>query len=122
MVRRFAGLLLGMLVLTGPAWADGDAAEGEKVFAKCRACHSAEPGKNGVGPSLAGVFGRKSGTLPGFTYSKAMVEKALVWDEKTLAGYLTDPRGFVPGNKMVFLGLKKQSEIDNLLAFLKTKK
>ena len=93
MVRRFAGLLLGMLVLTGPAWADGDAAEGEKVFAKCRACHSAEPGKNGVGPSLAGVFGRKSGTLPGFTYSKAMVEKALVWDEKTLAGYLTDPGG-----------------------------
>jgi len=121
-MRHLTGLILGTILLAGPALAEGDAKEGEKVFAKCRACHSVEPGKNGVGPSLAGVLGRKSGTLPGFTFSKGMVEKGVVWDEKTIAAYMADPRGYVPGNKMVFLGLKKESEVENLIAFLKTKK
>ncbi len=113
---------MGVALLAGPAWAEGDAKEGEKVFAKCRACHSTDAGKSGVGPSLAGVIGRKSGTLPGFTFSKSMVEKGVVWDDKSVGAYMTDPRGFIPGNKMVFPGLKKDSEIENLLAFLKSKK
>lgn len=119
---RFAGLILGVALLAGPALADGNAAEGQKVFAKCRACHSPDPGKNGVGPSLAGVVGRKAGTVPGYTYSKGMVEKGIVWDEKSIAAYLADPRAFIPGNKMVFPGLKKESEIENIIAFLKTRK
>jgi cytochrome c len=113
-----AGALAGLL-LVAPAMAQ-DAKEGEKVFAKCRACHSMEPGKNGAGPSLSGVVGRKAGTLPNYTFSKAMVEKGVVWDEKAIAAYLTNPKSFIPGNKMVFPGLKKQSEIDNLLAYLKS--
>ncbi len=107
-------------LLAGPALAEGDAKEGEKVFAKCRSCHSLEAGKNGVGPSLNGVLGRKSGTIEKFTYSKAMVDKGVVWDEKTLAAYLADPKGYVPGNKMIFPGIKKDSEMEHLLAFLKT--
>lgn len=104
--------------LAGPALAAGDAKEGEKVFAKCRACHSLDAGKNGVGPSLAGVMGRKAGSIQGYTYSKAMAERGIVWDAKAMASYVSDPKGFIPGNKMVFPGIKKDSEIENLLAFL----
>jgi cytochrome c2 len=115
---RTALALFLTAALAGPAMAAGDAKEGEKVFAKCRACHSLDAGKNGVGPSLAGVIGRKAGTLQGFNYSKAMTEKGIVWDQKAIASYVSDPRGFIPGNKMVFPGIKKDSEIENLLAFL----
>lgn len=101
------------------AHAAGDAAEGKKVFAKCQACHQLAEGKNGVGPSLHGVFGRKSGTAPGYKYSNAMHDKGVTWDEVTLRQYLTDPKAFVPGNKMAFPGIKKDSELDNLIAFLK---
>lgn len=114
-----AGATLAALLFAAPGFAQ-DAKEGEKVFAKCRACHSLEDGKNGVGPSLHGIFGRKSGTAPKFNYSKAMVDKGVVWDEKTLAGYLADPKAYVPGNKMIFPGIKKDSEMQDLLAYLKT--
>ncbi|WP_430398853.1 c-type cytochrome [Ferrovibrio sp.] len=99
-----------------------DAAAGQKAFAKCRTCHALEAGKNGVGPSLAGVFGRKSGTGAGFKYSDAMVAKGVTWDETSIAAYLADPKGYIPGNKMVFPGIKKESEVADLIAFLKTAK
>lgn len=98
-----------------------DAEAGSKVFAKCRACHSLAAGKNMVGPSLHGLFGRKAGTTK-YNYSKAMKEagdNGLVWDDETLEKYLHSPKEFVKGNKMTFPGLKKESEIENLLAFLK---
>lgn len=99
-----------------------DAAAGQKAFAKCRTCHALEAGKNGVGPSLAGVFGRKSGTGAGFKYSDAMTAKAVTWDDASIAAYLADPKGYIPGNKMVFPGIKKESEVADLIAFLKTAK
>ena len=117
---RFASALILLTFVAAPALASGDAKEGEKVFAKCRSCHSVEADKNGVGPSLNGVLGRKSGTLEKYSYSKAMTEKGVVWDEKTIASYIADPKAFVPGNKMIFPGLKKESEIENLLAYLKS--
>ena len=117
---RFATALTLLTIVAAPAWASGDAKEGEKVFAKCRACHSVEAGKNGVGPSLNGVFGRKAGTLEKYAYSKAMTEKGVVWDEKTIAAYIADPKAYIPGNKMIFPGLKKESEVENLLAYLKS--
>ncbi|MFC3676842.1 c-type cytochrome [Ferrovibrio xuzhouensis] len=101
------------------AHAAGDAAEGKKSFAKCHACHQLVEGKNGVGPSLHGLFGRKAGTAPGYKYSSAMQSKGVTWDEATLRQYLTDPKGFVPGNKMAFPGIKKESELENLIAYLK---
>lgn len=99
--------------------AAGNPDEGKKAFAKCRACHQLEAGKNTVGPSLNGVFGRKSGTAAGFKYSDAMKAKAVTWDETTIAAYLADPKGYIPGNKMVFPGIKKESEVADLIAYLK---
>ena len=105
-----------------PAWADGDAAAGKKVFNKCMACHDAVNDKNKVGPSLHGVVGRKAGTFDGFKYSEAMKaagEAGLVWDDTNIAGYVKDPKGKIPGNKMAFPGLKDDADIANVIAYLK---
>ena len=112
------GLALG-LSFAAPAQA-ADAAAGQKAFAKCRACHSLDAGKNGVGPSLKGVVGRKAGSGAGFKYSDAMIAKGITWDDTTLAAYIADPKGYIPGNKMVFPGIKKESEVADLIAYLKT--
>jgi cytochrome c len=101
------------------AQAAGDVEAGKKAFAKCRACHQLEAGKNGVGPSLAGLFGRKAGTVEGFKYSDPMKAKAITWNDETIAAYLADPKGYIPGNKMVFPGIKKDSELADLIAYLK---
>jgi len=99
--------------------ADGDPAAGQDVFKKCMACHTVEAGRNRIGPSLHGVFERAAGTVDKFNYSKAMKESGLVWDAVTLDSYLADPRGFIPGNRMVFPGLKDAQERADVIAFLK---
>ena len=96
----------------------GDAAAGRQVFRKCQACHSLEPGKNVLGPSLAGVIGRKAGSVEGYNYSPAMKQANLVWDQKTLDGYLADPGKTIPGNKMPFPGLKTDHDRADVIAFL----
>ncbi|MER9962794.1 cytochrome c family protein [Mesorhizobium sp. M0045] len=99
-----------------------DAAAGEKVFAKCKVCHVADKDQNKVGPSLNGVIGRTAGTHPGFSYSKAMTEagkSGVKWDEATLTNYLRDPKAMVKGTKMAFVGLKKDEDIANVIAYLK---
>jgi nitrite reductase (NO-forming) len=80
----------------------GDAVAGRQVFKKCQACHSLEPGKTILGPSLAGIVDRKSGAEPNFNYSPAMKQAALTWDAVTLDAYLMDPQKIVPGNRMPF--------------------
>lgn len=114
---------------TAPAVA-GDAAAGEKVFNKCKTCHTLEAGKNKIGPSLHGLFGRTAGTVDGFKYSKDMEAagaKGLVWSEANFVDYIASPKSFI-GNfigkkraatKMVFPGLKKQSDRDDLVTYLK---
>lgn len=100
------------------AMGHGDAAEGSAVFRKCQVCHSIEPGKNLVGPSLAGIIGRHSGTAPNFNYSDAMKKAGVVWSAATLNTYLTDPAKFIPGNRMPFPGLKSQDDRDDVIAYL----
>ena len=116
----FAGFAL--MALATPALADGDAAAGEKVFVKCKACHELEKGVNKIGPTLKGVVGRPAASVPDFKYSDGMKAKGaegVVWDEATLTAYLPDPRKFVPGTKMAFAGLKKPEEVANVVAYLK---
>lgn len=107
-----------LMLAAGPAMADGDVAKGEKVFAKCKTCHEIASDKNKVGPTLQGVIGRTAGTVDGFKYSEAMVGSGVVWDAATIAEYVRKPKEFIAGNKMVFAGLKKDDDIENLVAFI----
>jgi len=121
-IKKAAGLLTFTAALTVAmplAMAEGDPAAGEKVFKKCKACHVVETEKNRLGPTLKGVFGRTSGTVEGFKYSKAMQAAAITWDETTIDEYLADPKGYVPKNKMAFVGLKKEEDRANVIAYLK---
>jgi len=81
-------------------------------------CHSLEPGKNILGPSLAGIIGRKAGAEPGYSYSPAMKQENIVWDTNTLDRYLADPQKMVPGNKMPFPGLKTEQDRADVIAYL----
>lgn len=101
---------------------EGDVTAGAVVFKKCATCHVVDTDKNKVGPSLNGLFGRKAGTHPDFRYSPAMQaagEGGLVWDDATLRDYLHNPRKKVKGTKMVFPGLKDDTDITNVVAYLK---
>lgn len=114
--------LATVALAAGTARADGDPALGKAVFTKCAACHSAKEGENKIGPSLHGVVGRPSHSIEGFNYSEPMKNYNVTWDQPTLDHYLTDPRGVVPGTKMIFVGVKKDDERANLIAYLETLK
>lgn len=92
------------------------------AFGQCAACHATEPGKHGVGPSLAGVYGTKSGEIPGYAFSEAMKTANLTWDDKTLDEYLTNPMKMVPGTKMTFAGLPDPAQRKAVIEYLKTLK
>lgn len=92
------------------------------AFAQCAACHSVEPGKHGIGPSLAGVYGTKSGELAGFAFSPAMKAAGLTWDDATLDTYLTAPMKMVPGTKMTYAGMNDAAKRAEIIAYLKTLK
>ena len=102
-------------VATTPA--GGDAGAGRLVFRKCQACHPMEPGKTLLGPSLAGIIGRKAGADTNYNYSPAMKQANVVWDAKSLDAYLADPQKVVPGNKMPFPGLKTEQDRADVIAF-----
>lgn len=109
------------MLVSSQSWAQ-DAAAGEKVFAKCKACHVPDADTNRVGPGLKGIFGRTAGTHAGYKYSKAMVDAGaggLVWDDAKFQEYMKDPKGTVKGTKMAFAGLKADADINNLIAYLK---
>lgn len=98
--------------------ASADPAKGERVYGKCRACHKVEDGANGTGPHLYGVVGRDVGSVDGFGYSGSLVAVADVWTPENLDGFLADPKGYAPGTKMSFAGLKKVEDRANLIAWL----
>jgi cytochrome c len=97
-----------------------DVAAGEQSFKKCFACHSiGEGARNKVGPELNGLDGRHSGTAPDYHYSDANKNSGIVWNEATFKEYIKDPRAKIPGTKMIFPGIKNETEIANLWAYLK---
>jgi cytochrome c len=100
--------------------AAADPDKGKVLFLQCRACHSLElNGANKVGPNLHGVFGRKAGLAPGFAYSEVVSGSAIVWSAETLNEWLARPSDFLPGNRMVFVGIRKPEDRVNLIAYLK---
>jgi cytochrome c len=118
MKTNLAVLTLSVAMLASAASAQ-DMAAGKASFAKCKACHSLEEGKNVIGPSLHGLFGRKAGTVPKFSYSQANKNSGIEWNEETLFNYLANPQKAIPGTKMVFPGIKSEKERRNLIAYLK---
>lgn len=100
------------------ATADGSPA----AFAICKSCHTVEPGQNRIGPSLAGVFGRKSGSAPGFAYSEAMKASGLTWDRASLERWIEAPQQMVPGTRMTFTGIKDAARRKEVIDFLETVK
>ena len=123
-MRYLVGLaIIAAVGLTASAArADGDPALGKTAFNKCAACHSIKEGENKIGPSLHGIVGRPAHSVQGFSYSDPMKAYNVTWDAQTLDHYLADPRGTVPGTKMIFPGLKKDDERANVIAYLETLK
>jgi cytochrome c2 len=120
---KIRAIYLAAAVLIGAApaslAADGDAAAGQRLFGRCTACHSITPGKNGIGPALDHVVGRQSASVAGYSYSPALKNSGVVWDEASLDKFLQSPVGFVRGTKM-FTSVANAGDRSNLIAYLKT--
>ena len=113
-------VLASLVIASQGHAAEGNPARGQRVFGACAACHSLRPNQNMTGPSLAGVWKRKAGSLESFSrYSPALKSASIVWDDKTLDEWINDPQHVVPGNQMTFAGIKDAGQRADLLAFLK---
>ena len=110
------GSVLVLALTTGQVLA-ADAEHGQALFQPCAACHADRP--DALGPSLKGVFGRKSAALDDFRYSNPMKRANLVWDEDNLRAYIHDPQAKVKGNRMPFGGLSDPKDVDDVVAYLK---
>lgn len=117
---RFVIILAAMLTVGVSAHA-GDAAKGEKVFKKCKACHVVDKEKNKTGPHLVGIIGREAGEVESFKkYSKALKASGIKWNAQTLDGYLENPKKYLKGTKMAFAGLKKEKDRQNIIAYFQS--
>jgi cytochrome c len=120
-MNRFVVTTLAIIApLSSVIAQQGNADRGQHDFRACAPCHSLEPDRNMTGPSLANLWGRKAGSLPSFDrYSDALKSSGIVWDDRALNGWLTDPQRMVPDNDMPFDGIKDEGVRADLLAFLK---
>jgi cytochrome c len=117
---RLAAALLFCLLASSALTAEKDAALGARAFRACAACHSVEANRNMTGPSLADIWNRKAGSVSSFPrYSEAMKSSDVIWNEKTLDGYLENPAQFMPGNHMTFPGVPDEKTRKGIIAFLK---
>lgn len=125
-IKSLMMVLLASMAISGTAFAEGDPEKGKRVYVKCKACHVLDQEKNKVGPHLVGIVGRPVAAVDGYNYSKgddsmtAFAEGGKVWDEESLAAYLRKPKDLVKRTKMAFPGLKKDDQIADLIAYLKS--
>ncbi len=114
-------LALGSVTFASVSHAEGDAAKGKKLFNRCKACHTLENGgANRTGPNLHGLFGSTAGTHEGYkSYSDALKSSGVVWTEETIDKWIENPRTFIPGSKMIFVGLRKPEQRADIIAYLK---
>lgn len=121
MLKNFLAVAL-VMTLPVAAFAEGDAAEGEKVFRKCKACHAVGEGaENKIGPALNGVVNATIGMHAGFNYSDVLMEMGAagkVWTPEELSAFLEKPRDYAKGTKMSFAGLRKEEDRANVIAYL----
>lgn len=121
--KTICAVVLMTLYLAAPAFGAGDSERGAKVFGACAACHSLQSGEQLTGPSMAGIFGRRAGTVEGFMrYSEALRKADVKWDEKSLDAWIADPQKFIPGNLMTFRGIRDAGQRADLVEFLKNPK
>jgi len=114
--------VLGALLMPGAALG-GDPAAGKAVFGtSCGICHTVKPGDNKIGPTLFGVVGRKTGSVPDYTYSPANLAANITWTDATLDKYLEAPRAMIPGTKMAYAGVKDATKRADLISYLNTVK
>jgi cytochrome c len=116
--RMTAIIMVALMTSVGAAYAAGDAARGEQKFIECGACHSLKAGVTIVGPSLAGLFGRKAGSLTDFRYSPAMRRSGITWTAETLDAFIADPQKNVPANRMPYAGLTDAAARADLIVYL----
>ena len=120
-----AAVMLGVVALTagGLALGAGNAAKGAEIFQRCALCHNADKdGGNGLGPNLFGVAGRSAAALPSFPYSTALKSSGITWTDDKLKAWVSGPSRVVPGTRMVFAGLSDKQQIDDLIAYLHSRK
>ena len=121
LIKALLLIALGFALSTTPALANGDAAAGEKIFKKCKACHVVDAKNHKTGPHLVNILGRTAGSVDGYKkYSKAMKSSGIVWNEETLDGYLEKPKAYVRGTRMLFAGLRKEEDRANVIAYLRS--
>jgi cytochrome c len=119
MMLRAMIAAVALCASVAPAMA-ADPAAGEKAYAVCKACHRVGEGaKNTVGPTLNGVVGRPAASVEGFAYSEPMKKSGITWDEAALTEYLKNPKAKVPGTKMAFAGVKDDTKVADIIAYLK---
>lgn len=115
---RVAAMIVA-LVGVAPALAQPvDMRRGETLFSECSACHAMQEGAHGVGPSLAGIAGRRAATIDGFRYSPALRRATLTWSAQTLDAFIADPQKVVPGNRMPYSGLAQERDRADLVAWI----
>ena len=121
--RAIVFVAIGVALVSAGSVLAADIKAGEKVFKKCKACHYADREKHKTGPHLVNLIGRTAGSIEDYKkYSKAMKASGIVWDEETLTDYLRAPKKYIKGTKMAFVGLKKDADIENVIAYLMAEK
>ena len=117
-------LTAAIALASSSAFADGDAKKGKKVFKKCKSCHSMEVDKHKVGPSLAGIIGRKAGTANGFKKYKALKGADFSWDEENISEFVQNQKKFLKSKgqstKIAMRVKIKAKDVNNLVAYLKS--